>query len=41
MEKFNREIRYKEEANTFSLEANCTESKVVFTLKDYIDWVVY
>lgn len=34
-------IKYKEEANTFSLKAVYTKSKLSITLKDYIDWVIY
>jgi hypothetical protein len=41
MDKFNKEIKYKEEANTFNLEAIYTENQVTFTLKDYVDWAVY
>jgi hypothetical protein len=41
MDKLNKEIKYKEEANTFSLNAVYTENKVTFTLKDYVDWTLY
>jgi uncharacterized protein YkuJ len=41
MDKLNEEVKYKEEANTFSLDAIYEESKVTFALKDYIDLVLY
>jgi hypothetical protein len=34
-------MKYKEETNTFSLEAIYSEEKVVLTLKDYVDWAIY
>jgi hypothetical protein len=33
--------KWKEEANSFSLEVAHSEKKVVFTLQDYINWVIY
>jgi hypothetical protein len=41
MDKLNKEIKFKEETNTFILEVIYTENKVILTLKDYIDWVIY
>jgi hypothetical protein len=33
--------RYKEDTTTFSLLITYTEKKVTFTLRDYIEWVIY
>jgi hypothetical protein len=41
MDKVNKETKYKEEANTFSLDTIYSESKVTFILKDYMNWTLY
>jgi hypothetical protein len=41
MDKLNKEIKYNEEANTFSIKVIYVENKVTFTLKDYMDWTLY
>jgi hypothetical protein len=35
------ESKYKEETDAFSLSVILNESKVLFTLKDYKDWILY
>lgn len=34
-------VKYREEADTFSLTAIYTGDKILITLKDYNDWIVY
>lgn len=34
-------LKYREEADTFSLDVIYSGEKVLFTLKDYTDWIVY
>jgi hypothetical protein len=41
MDKLNKEIKYSEETNTFSIEVIYAENKVTVTLKDYMDWALY
>jgi hypothetical protein len=35
------QIKFKEKTNIFSLEVTYNENKVVFTLMDFTDWVIY